>query len=77
MNYLNKKPKTVKTTKTKKFYKSKINLLFTFIASLGVLIINDPLMIEQISPEIIGYITTAVGIIGTITRTFFTDSPIE
>jgi len=77
MNELNNKPKTTKAARTKKFYKSKLNLLFTFIASVGVLVINDPLIIEQLSPQTIGYITTAIGILGTITRTFFTDSPIE
>jgi len=76
MNELN-KPKTTKTARAKKFYKSKLNLIFTFIASVGVLVINDPLIIEQLSPQTIGYITMVVGIIGTITRTFFTDSPIE
>jgi len=62
---------------SKKFYKSKLNILFTLIASVGTLVINDPQLIEKLSPQLIGYITTTVGIIGAITRTFYTSTIIE
>ena len=62
---------------TKKVYKSKLNYIFVFIFTVGTLIVEDPQMIELMPKEYIGYITTIIGFIGVIIRTFYTDTKIE
>jgi len=62
---------------TKKFYKSKLNMTFTALIGLGTLIINDPQLVETIPKEYIGYITSVVGVLGIILRTFYTETVLE
>ncbi|HIP36941.1 MAG TPA: hypothetical protein EYG85_08805 [Crocinitomix sp.] len=62
---------------TKKFYKSKLNLTFTVLIAMGTLIINDPQIVEAMPKEYIGYITSVVGVLGIVLRTFFTETVLE
>lgn len=69
--------KEATTQTTKKFYKSKLNIMFATIFGVGTLIINDPQLLEVISPQIIGSIAALTGFAGVIIRTFFTKEILE